>query len=300
MRTKSKRSDKCGLSLIELLMATAIMAALAVASMSLISAALQTQQRGTTMADLEREGLMAMSRMTVGLKLATIVAVPNGHNTNRDMLAFSRLFNSDADYYFNDPLFPRVDEDPHDYFGFGSYGITGLDDDGDGSVDESNFRDEDEDGVFDEDPLDGLDNDADGTIDEEVQKDHRGNGAPGIAGFDDDGDGSVDEGSIEDDDEDGTKNEEDILFAVYTYDPSTSTLMEIHTHPATGIWKPAPTVVLSERVKDFKVTYKAPDAAHEPSIKIELTLLAASGETVSFTEIVCPRNILQQTGKRVK
>ena len=60
-----------------------------------------------------------------------------------------------------------------------------------------------------EDLFDGLDNDGDGTIDEEVQQDYNGDVVPGIEGIDDDGDGNVDEVSNKhaDDDEDGLQNE---------------------------------------------------------------------------------------------
>ena len=100
----------------------------------------------------------------------------------------------------------RIDEDlpndvTHDFFP----GIIGIDDDGDGSVDEgSGWAEDDEDGVMNEEPLDGIDNDGDGSIDEDPASDNNGDGCPGACGVDDDGDGNIDEGSADDDDEDGS------------------------------------------------------------------------------------------------
>jgi hypothetical protein len=98
-----------------------------------------------------------------------------------------------------------IDEDlpndnQHDFFP----GIMGIDDDGDGGVDEgAGWAEDDEDGVENEEPLDGSDNDNDGNVDEDTASDSNGDGCPGACGVDDDGDGFIDEGSADDDDEDG-------------------------------------------------------------------------------------------------
>jgi hypothetical protein len=236
--------------------------------------------------------------MTAGVRKTTFVAVPNGHSPTRDILAFSRLVNSDNDFYFGDPLFPRIDEDTDDMYSFGSYGIKGVDEDGDGMFDEENFKDEDEDGFVEEDWLDGLDNDGDGTIDDEMIKDMNLDGAGGILGIDDDGDGQVDEGpaaAVSDDDEDGFKDEEDVLFAVYSYDSSINTLTEIHSDPNMGIYNPAPKVVLSDHVTNFEAFFEAPER-----IRITLELTGDEGESVTFVEYVYPRNTHQINGKRVR
>ena len=53
-----------------------------------------------------------------------------------------------------------------------------------------------------EDPVNGIDDDGDGSIDEDPASDMNGDGCPGICGLDDDEDSSIDEGVIDDDDED--------------------------------------------------------------------------------------------------
>lgn len=114
----------------------------------------------------------------------------------------------------------RVDEDlSDDNNNDAAPGILGIDDDGDGEVDEgpklSPETDNDEDGVVADDWIDGIDNDADGSIDEDIKKDMNRDSKSGIAGVDDDGDGSVDEGNFHDDDEDGTTNEDNYDAVVF-------------------------------------------------------------------------------------
>ncbi len=47
---------------------------------------------------------------------------------------------------------------------------------------------------IDEDPIDGIDNDGDGSVDEDPPADANDDNKAGIADADDDGDGSIDEG----------------------------------------------------------------------------------------------------------
>ena len=286
-----------GLTLLELLLALTITGIIASAGTALLWTCLEVQGHGEGRSRLYQEGLMAMERMIAGVRKTTLVLVPNGHNRTRDILAFSRLVNSDDDFYFGDPLFPRIDEDPGEYFSFGSYGIVGVDEDGDGMFDEASFKDEDEDGLISEDPFDGSDNDGDGSVDEEVQPDYRANGAPAIAHIDDDGDGQVDEvpNKPADDDEDGLIDEEEILFAVYSYNASAKTLTEIHSDPYNGINTPAPRVVLSDHVTSFEVEYVEPT-----DVRVRLEITGDDGGTVVFEQHVCPRNALQRIGKRVR
>jgi hypothetical protein len=292
-----KAACEKGLTLVELVLSITITGIIAGAGTALLSTCLEAQGQGEDRFRLYQEGLMAMERMTAGVRKTTLVLVPNGHSPTRNILAFSRLVNSDGDFYFGDPLFPRVDEDPDNYFSFGSYGIKGVDEDGDGSFDEESFKDEDEDGSFDEEPFDGRDNDGDGAVDEEVQPDYDINGVPGISHMDDDGDNLVDEAPHKpaDDDEDGFVNEEDILFAVYSYNAAAKTLTEIHADPFNGLNPPAPKVVLSEHVTSFEAFF---DAAER--IRITMTLTGDDGESVTLREYVHPRNCLQKMGKRVR
>lgn len=282
--------EEKGLTLVELLVAIMILGLISVGVTSFLSAAIQAQASGNKKSALYREGLLAMERMTDGARRCTFLLIPNSHTPTRDILAFSGRINDDNDYYFDDPLFPRIDED----LGFdmdedGNDGIVGIDDDGDGLIDEGFWNTDDDEGGFpDEDPLDGIDNDGDGNVDEDIGGDHNNDGLPGIAGIDDDGDGQVDEGSVWDDDEDGTFTETGLFPVLYRFDNGAHTLRE-------SIPKLGQTVDLSTHVSAFRVTYEAPER-----IRIELTLTGDEGESITFAEYVYPRNTLQKTGKRVR
>jgi prepilin-type N-terminal cleavage/methylation domain-containing protein len=283
-----KLASEKGLTLVELLITITIMGIIAMATMPMLSTILEAHSQGTDRSGLYHEGLLAMERMTSGVRRCTFVLIPNAHNTNRDILAFSGFVNEDGDHYFNDPLFPRIDEDlKKQMTDDGMAGIIGLDDDGDALIDEGDQNDDDEDGLVDEDPFDGIDNDGDGNIDEDTGDDAN------IADMDDDADGSIDEGDTKDDDEDGIVNEDPLNPIVYSFDNGTNTLTE--SVPSTG-----QSVVLSTRVTQFQATYEAPDATHGPRVQIALTLTGADGESVQLVEYAYPRNILQNTGKRVR
>jgi hypothetical protein len=201
----------------------------------------------------------------------------------RDILAFSGYINNDNDFYFNDSLFPRIDEDPKKQMtDDAAGGIAGFDDDGDALTDEGDQNDDDEDGAVDEDPLDGTDNDGDGNIDEDTGDDAN------RAGMDDDADGAVDEGDSKDDDEDGDVNEDSLDPLIYSWNPATNTLTE--SMPYTG-----DSAVLSSHVTFFEARYQSPT-----NVRIRLTLEGDNGESIAFDEHVCPRNVLQKTGKRVR
>lgn len=284
-----RRIGERGLTLVELLVALAIMGLIAGAATALLSSVVQVHGQSDARAGLYQEGLLAMERMTTGVRSATYLLVPNAHNPARDILAFSGSYNDDNDFYFGDPLFPRIDEDPAADMNIDNFsGIHTIDDDGDGTPDDMGDIDDDEDGLNDEDILDGLDNDGDGNIDEDFTFDITADGSPGIGGMDDDGDGSVDESIFKDDDEDGSFEEDPLNALVYLHDSGTNTLRE---------WVPytAQTVDLSTHVTSFAVTYEAPER-----ILITLTLTGDQGESVTFSEYVCPRNTLQKTGKRVR
>lgn len=149
------RVGQKGLTLIELLIAIAIFGLIAAAAAALLSASLNANTQGDSRYGLYREGLMIMERMTGEVRRCTFLLIPNAHNDVRDILAFSGFVNEDNDFYFDDdPLFPRIDEDPKKQMtDDGKSGIEGVDDDGDGQVDESGQDDDDEDGLVDEDPL---------------------------------------------------------------------------------------------------------------------------------------------------
>lgn len=281
----------------ELVITIAIMGIIASAVIPLLSTILDAHSQGSARSRLYHEGLLAMESMTTRVKRCTFFLIPNAHNTTRDILAISGFINDDDDYYFDDPLFPRTDEDVlWDMNEDGEHGIAGYDDDGDGFIDDEwiywTSGDDDEDAStplgVNEDPLDGKDNDADGNIDEDCDYDANGDGAPGIAGMDDDGDGQVDEGHNGDDDEDGTMAEVGVIPEIYYWDSGAS---ELKKHvPYLNETK-----ALATHVTDFEVQYEAPER-----IRIKLELTGHDGETVEFIEYVYPRNTFQKTGKRVR
>jgi len=300
-----RASGEKGFTLVEVVMAVAIMGMIAAGTTVLISTYLDAHAYATAKSQLYREGLMAMEHMIDGVKRCTSLAIPNNHNQTRDILAFSGTINEDNDYYFGDPLFPRIDEDVgRDSNDDGMHGIVGIDDDGDGDIDEWfaswDGGDDDEDAFnwweVDDDPVDGIDNDDDGNIDEDVPADMNNDAKPGIAGMDDDGDTLVDEdaagqegiGDSGDDDEDGLINEDNFNETIYTFDSATNRLLA--ACPYTG-----ESSVLSTHATFFEAHYEAPER-----IWISLTLTGDDGETISFVEAVYPRNTFQKTGKRVR
>ena len=287
--------DEKGLSLIELLTAVTIFAIIAVGATGLLSTALDSSSYGDKRYGLYREGLIIMERLTGQVRRCTFLLIPNAHTPTRDILAVSGFTNDDGDNYFNDPLFPRIDEDPgNDMSDDAAPGIASIDDDGDASTDEvaAGNENDDEDEAINEDPWDGKDNDADGgdgNIDEDPPEDANNDGAPGIMGMDDDGDGSVDEGATEDDDEDGRPGNEDPLNPLlYFWESGNSTLKEKDTNSGQ-------TTVLSTRVTAFQATFETPDR-----VLITLTLTGDDGEIVTFSEYVYVENTYQRIGKRVK
>ncbi|MCH8194147.1 MAG: DUF11 domain-containing protein, partial [Planctomycetes bacterium] len=163
---RDARATKSGITLVELVIAVSIMSGIAVTAGALLSVCLRSHAYATERSELHQEGALLMQRMTSGLAKTTHLLIPNAHATTRVILAFAEPINEDNDFYFDDPLFPRVNEDmKRQMTNDGKAGIKGIDDDGDGAVDEGNRNDDDEDGLVDEDPLDGIDNDGDSLID---------------------------------------------------------------------------------------------------------------------------------------
>lgn len=114
----------------------------------------------------------------------------------------------DGDGLFNEDL-------PNDIHHDFSPGIIGIDDDGDGSIDEGTGHSDDESITVNDDPVNGVDDDDDNNIDEDPPSDNNGDGCPGICGVDDDQDGTIDEGEFDDDDEDGNSFDDPYDPVVY-------------------------------------------------------------------------------------
>ncbi|MBL7645545.1 MAG: prepilin-type N-terminal cleavage/methylation domain-containing protein [Candidatus Hydrogenedentes bacterium] len=288
-----KRSRRQGLTLIELTISIAVLSLIAAAAAALLSVCLQAQAHGMARSSLQREGALAMERMVSQIRKTSRIAIPNGQQPLRDQLALAEGLNNDGDFYFDDPLFPRIDEDgDDDNNGDGASGIKGYDDDGDGVIDEDAAEDNDEDGTSGEDKADGLDDDGDGMVDEDTPGDANADGASGLAGADDDGDGEIDEGDAEDDDEDGVSGEDPPEFLVYAFDAKAKTLTEYSA--AAG-----QSTVLSAQVTAFEVNYEPVDTTRDARLTLTLSLTGPDGETVTFRERVYPRNLVSKWGRRV-
>ena len=151
-------------------------------------------------------------------KATAVLAVTLSTTIDRDGDGWADA-NNDKDFhdYDNDTVRDsnepeRVDEDVFDdNSNDAAAGIIGIDDNGNGTADDSSTDDNDEDGSSLEDSIDGVDNDSDGAIDEDITKDMNADNQPGVTGVDDDYDTIVDEGGTPqkaDDDEDGTQDED--------------------------------------------------------------------------------------------
>ncbi len=79
--------------------------------------------------------------------------------------------------------------------GDGMAGIAAMEESPRGNNALNPERDDDQDGLIDEDPLDGIDNDYDGLIDEDPGNNQDSQDEPGIVDFDDNGDGVFDAAS---------------------------------------------------------------------------------------------------------
>lgn len=177
----------------------------------------------------------------------------------------------------------RIDEDfADDMTNDGVAGVKGIDDDGDGAVDEGDPKDDDEDGTRDEDLLNGSDDDADGLIDEDVKTDMNDDSKAGVKDVDDDGDASIDEGDRKDDDEDGALDED--WLDVVAFHVSAGVLLERmpNVNGANGLaFTERP---IAENVTQFRVQYIPPPAAGRPALlDISLTLTTTTGTATVTT-----------------
>lgn len=236
---RSARRHEHGFSLIELVVAIALAGLILVATSGIIQQASGTDTIVAERNQLLRDARFAMERIVRAASHSTRLLLPQTDNSATNWPEHIREETVPASPPIGDSTkatavlaitlpdyvdldadgFPdadndrdgRIDEDtPSDITWDLAAGIALIDDDGDGSVDESASDNDDDEalGTSDEDPLNGLDDDGDGNIDEDFGADMNGDGCPGLCGVDDDGDGQVDEGSVDDDDEDGVVDED--------------------------------------------------------------------------------------------
>jgi type II secretory pathway pseudopilin PulG len=289
-----------GFTLLEAVLALAIAAILLGALAGVTGESLRALALVREHETLNEDARFAMERMVTAVSGTSRLLLPLAENpatawseSVRDVLAVAldpgldRNLDGFADA--DNDRDGRSDEDPWvDFTDDGANGIVGIDDDGDGAVDEGgsgplgNYADDDEDGSFNEDPVNGVDDDGDGIVDEDPDGDWNGDGAPGVAGVDDDADGSTDEGASRDDDEDGNNNEDSVEPVVFFLSGTTLVERQPNLDPADGLdFTERP---IAENVGAFQVERLAP-GPNDRAVLVEITLqlAAASGETVDLT-----------------
>jgi prepilin-type N-terminal cleavage/methylation domain-containing protein len=222
--TGNKRSahkgNTCGFTLIEVLIVLAFAGILVVATLGLVTPALESFHYSQARNDLVLQGNFAMEQMIDAVTKTRRLLLPLADNPTtsqneslRNLLAVTldplidrdqdgyADANNDRDFFDSNGNFVRdvdeleiIDEDiPPDNTNDGRPGIIYIDDDNDGTADEwwyflDMYTDNDEDGQLREDHIDGTDNDGDGSIDEDIPKDNDTAGGDEKT-YDNDGDG---------------------------------------------------------------------------------------------------------------
>jgi len=292
---QSRRRVQGGMTLIEMLLALAIAGFLVAGLAGTVGQTLDAWSATRARLDVVEQAHFALERMERAVRGSPQLVLPLAENpatawseSSRDVLALvldPRLDRDDDSFADADnDRDGRVDEDPgKDTNDDGKAGIEGIDDDGDGSVDEGDQDDDDEDQSLDEDPVDGIDSDGDGAIGEDPKGDLNGDAQPGIAGIDDDGDGSVDETVPPDDDEDrdldSSNVDEDWYDSVVFYLDS-GTLLERFPNPHATDGQDYEEYELAEGVSLFQVT-RVP-APRGVLVDLTLELTDADGRAVSL------------------
>jgi type II secretory pathway pseudopilin PulG len=230
-----------GISYIELMVALSMAAMLVLGLSGVVGMALETQGVAQEKSSLTRQAQDALHRLTWAvshsrhlllplndnpktnwsehIREETVPATPPTDGSSKYTAVLAVTLPVEVDLDLNgtadadndgDGL---IDEDMGADNNFdGAPGVLGIDDNGNGTVDDSNdpspIQDNDEDNFSTEDTLNGLDDDADGTIDEDLRADTSDDGKSGLMGVDDDRNGFIDESNKNDDDEDGQEDED--------------------------------------------------------------------------------------------
>ncbi len=193
------------MTLVEVLLTLAVVTVLLAGLSTVLAEALNQWRHGQGRSELLYQGRFAMERMVEAASRSRRLMVPLADNPatpweedEREILAVTLDpgLDRDSDGFADadndkDGL---IDEDiPTDNTNDTVTGIIGIDDDGDGTIDElaaggDGYTDNDEDGSKREDCIDGIDNDGDGTVDEDIPKDNDRLGGDKNP-YDNDGDG---------------------------------------------------------------------------------------------------------------
>ena len=283
-----------GFTLVELLVAFAVGALLIAGLANVVRQGLDTWFLTQISTERTLQARFAMDRVVSSVRATRRLLIPLPNQPIRDVLAVTLdpTLDRDGDGFADgdNDKDGQIDEDlGYDNTNDGAAGIVGIDDDNDGFVDESSKEDDDEDedqtGNKNEETLDGLDDDGDGAIDEDLPADMNGDGAPGLAGVDDDGDTFVDEGDVDNDDEEGLKDEDWFDPVVYFLNGTTLVERVPNLNPSSGTdFTEAP---LAENVVTFRVE-RLPPAADARGVLLDITLELSGpdGRTLSLASRV--------------
>jgi prepilin-type N-terminal cleavage/methylation domain-containing protein len=214
------KGNSCGFTLLEVLIVLAFAGILVVATLGLVTPALESFHYSQARNDLVMQGNFAMEQMIDAVTKTRRLLLPLADNpatsqdeSRRNLLAVTldpqidrdqdgyADANNDRDFFDTNGNFIRdgdelenIDEDiPPDNTNDGYPGIIYIDDDNDGETDEwwdngDMYTDNDEDGQMREDHIDGTDNDGDSSIDEDIPKENDQAGGDAKT-YDNDGDG---------------------------------------------------------------------------------------------------------------
>lgn len=155
MKPALVRGRESGFSLLEIMLALAAFSMVATALGGLIVTGLNVSTAGGSESTLHQTGAALLERIVSELRTTTKINAPTSGAPTGSTLNFSAALNADGDLFLGNPRLPRCDEDPPlDANLDGAPGIAGVDDDGDGTVDEGGAMDDDEDGMSNEDGYD--------------------------------------------------------------------------------------------------------------------------------------------------
>lgn len=305
------KAKQQGYSLVEMTLALLISAILILGMDGILNTALQANRYGQDQNETLQQARFAMQQMLAAVSKTQRLMIPLGENpatawseSVRDVLAVTldptmdrdkdgwADANNDKDYLdvnnngardIGEP--ERIDEDIGNDNNFdGAHGIKGIDDNGDGMIDNSSSAnpddDNDEDGVPTEDRINNIDEDNDGAIDEDIHLDMNKDGAPGVIDMDDDFDGLVDEGKSDDDDEDGLRGEDWFDSVVFFLDGSTLMQRIPNINPVDGTdYAEYP---IAENVTQFRVERILGNDGQTVLVDITLTISPVDIEPVTL------------------
>lgn len=302
------KAKQQGYSLVEMTLALLISAILIWGMDGILNTALQANRYGQDQNETLQQARFAMQQMVVAVTKTQRLMIPLGENPStawsesvRDVLAVTldptmdrdkdgwADANNDKDYLdinnngsrdVGEP--ERIDEDMDSDMTFdNAAGIVGIDDNGDGIVDNSiSTTDNDEDQQDAEDKLNGIDDDNDGTIDEDFSSNMNDDGKAGIQGVDDDLDGSIDEGSPPDDDEDGSLSEDWLDPVVFFLNDTTLMQRIPNINPVDGTdYAEYP---IAENVTQFRVERILGNDGQTVLVDITLTISPVDIEPVTL------------------